>query len=127
MSKNWVLGAFLSLVCLVFGYSQQTGRVSAQEEKKAEDKEKKSGTVLGVVTKKGKNYIEVKAIGEAKGRKYVPHWRGGLPKDGGGLDKKMLAIFKKLKVGDRIRLEWEFEERARAVRIQVLKKSDEKE
>lgn len=83
--------------------------------------EKKSGTVTGIVTKKEKNWIEVKADGEEKGRRYVPKWIGGLPKDGGGLDKKMLKVFADLKVGSRIRMEWEFEERLRAVKIEVLK------
>ena len=81
----------------------------------------------GLLTAKGDNFIEVKADGEEKGRRYVPHWVGGAPAQGGGPDKKMLAVFEKLKVGSRIRLVWEFEERPRAVRIEVLKGPDGKD
>ena len=83
--------------------------------------DKKSGTVVGTITAKGEVWIEVKADGEEKGRRYLPHWRGGLPKDGGGLDKDMLKLIKGLKVGQRVRLEWEFEERPRVVKVEVLK------
>jgi hypothetical protein len=82
---------------------------------------KRGGTVVGIVVKKEKNWIEVKADGEEKARRYTPHWVGGLPKDGGGLDKKMLATMAKLKVGSRIKLQWEFEERPRVVKVEVLK------
>lgn len=87
---------------------------------------KKSGTVSGIVTAKEKNWIEVKADGEEKARRYVPRWIGGKPADGGGFDKKMLETFADLKIGSRIRLEWEFEERARAVKIELLKAPKDK-
>ena len=120
MRNCWTLSAILVLfTASIFLVSD----LSAQEKK---EKKKKSGTVIGVVTKKGKNFIEVKAFGEAKPRKYVPHWRGGLPKDGGGLDKKMLATIRKIKVGTRVQLMWEFEERLRVVQVKELKKTDKK-
>jgi hypothetical protein len=86
--------------------------------------EKRGGTVTGVVSAKGENWIEVKGDGEEKGRKYVPHWRGGNPADGGGLDKKMLAEIKAVPVKSRVRLEWTFEERPRVEKIEVLKKPE---
>jgi hypothetical protein len=96
----------------------------------ADDKkdEKRKGTVTGVVTKKDESgkWVEVKADGEEKPRKYVPHWRGGAPVDGGGLDKKMVAELKKVPLRSRVRLEWVFEERPRVEKIEVLKKGDEK-
>jgi hypothetical protein len=94
----------------------------------ADDKkdEKRKGTVTGVVTKKddGGKWIEVKADGEEKPRKYVPHWRGGAPADGGGPDKTMVAELKKVPLKSRVRLEWSFEERPRVEKIEVLKKGD---
>jgi hypothetical protein len=91
--------------------------------------EKRSGTVVGVVTAKANNWIEVKADGEDKGRRYVPHWRGGLPKDGGGPDKEMLKAIAAVKLGSRVEVKWEFEERPRVVKIEVLKapKKDDKD
>ena len=94
---------------------------SATAGEKDKKDEKRSGTVVGTLTGKGKDYVEVKADGEEKGRKYVPHWVGGAPDKGGGPDKKVLKTIADLKVGSRVRLEWEFEERARIVKIEVLK------
>src|SRR5262245_49288767 len=101
--------------------------LQGDDKKEKKPPEKRGGTIIGILTEKGKGYIEVKADGEEKARRYVPHWVGGAPAQGGGPDKKMLEVFNKLKVGSRIRLVWEFEERPRAVRIEVLKGPDGKE
>ena len=98
------------------------GRTAAEEPKKEGEKK---GTVTGVVTAKGENWIEVKADGEEKARRYVPHWRGGNPKDGGGPDKEMVAKIKEVPVKARVRLEWTFEERPRVEKIEVLRKDKE--
>jgi hypothetical protein len=95
---------------------------TAQEKKD----EPRKGTVTGVVTAKGDNWIEVKADGEEKARRYVPHWRGGAPADGGGPDKDMVAKIKDTPLKSRVKLDWEFEERARVVKIEVLKKPEPK-
>ena len=97
--------------------------VATTQEKKVEPRK---GTVTGQVTAKGDNWIEVKADGEEKARRYVPHWRGGAPADGGGPDKDMLAKIKDTPLKSRVKLDWEFEERARVVKIEVLKKPDGK-
>jgi hypothetical protein len=91
--------------------------------KKPDPKEpaERGGTVIGVLVAKGENFIEVKADGEEKARRYVPQWVGGTPAQGGGFDKEMLAKFRTLKLGSRVRLEWKFEERPRVVKIEVLK------
>jgi hypothetical protein len=93
---------------------------AAAQDKKGEEPRK--GTVTGVVTAKGDNWIEVKADGEEKARRYVPHWRGGAPADGGGLDKEMVGKIKETPVNSRVRLEWSFEERPRVEKIEILKK-----
>jgi hypothetical protein len=113
------LAALLVLVCGICAIAQDK-----KDEKKKDEPRK--GTVTGIVAAKGDNWIEVKADGEEKARRYVPHWKGGLPKDGGGPDKDMVAKIKETAVNSRVRLEWEFEERARVVKIEVLKKPEEK-
>jgi hypothetical protein len=107
---------------------KKPGNAAAKDEKKPEDKkdEPRKGTVTGVVSAKGDNWIEVRADGEEKGRRYVPHWKGGAPADGGGPDKTMVAEIKKTPLNARVKLDWEFEERARVVKIEVLKKPAEK-
>lgn len=97
------------------------GAGAGPEAGEKKDAEKRGGTIVGTLTAKGKDFIEVKAPGEEKGRRYVPHWVGGLPAQGGGLDKKVLKQFEPLTVGDRVRLEWEFEERLRVLRVEALK------
>lgn len=113
-----LVSAALGLVAL----AQVGNPALAQDKKKEKDPlEGKKGKVIGTLTDKGPNFIEVRADGEEKGRKYVPHWVGGAPAQGGGPDKKMLKVFSELKVGSRIEVEWVFEERLRAVGVQVLK------
>lgn len=99
------------------------GRAAAEEPKKKD--EEKKGTVTGVVAAKGDNWVEVKADGEEKGRKYYLHWKGGLPKDGGGPDKEMAAKIKEVPLKARVQLEWSFQERPRVDKIEVLKKDKE--
>jgi hypothetical protein len=109
----WViLGTGASGLLAAPGDNKDTG-----DAKKAK---KRGGTVIGTLTKKGDNFIEVKADGEEKARKYVPHWVGGAPAKGGGPDKKMLAVFRKLQVGSRVEVKWEFDERPRAVAVKLL-------
>jgi len=91
-----------------------------------EKAEVRKGTVTGIVTARGEKSIEVQADGEEKARRYVPNWKGGAPKDGGGLDKDMLAQLKTVTVKSRVRIEWIFEERFRVVKLEVLKKAEEK-
>jgi hypothetical protein len=88
--------------------------------------EARKGSVTGVVTAKGDNWIEVKADGEERARRYVPHWRGGAPAQGGGPDKEMVAEIKKAPLNGRVKLDWVFEERPRVEKIEVLKKPDER-
>jgi hypothetical protein len=96
------------------------GSLAFQEKKKKDPNEGKKGRVVGVLTAKGKNFIEVKADGEAKGRKYVPRWVGGPPAKGGGLDKSILKTFESLQIGSVLVVDWLFDERFRAVKIEVL-------
>jgi hypothetical protein len=50
----------------------------------------------------------------------MPRWIGGAPKDGGGPDKELVKVIKGLKLGSRVRLEWSFDERPRAVKIDLV-------
>jgi hypothetical protein len=101
---------------------------AAQDKKKQKDpQEGKKGKIIGTLTDKGPAWIELKADGEEKGRKYVPHWVGGMPAQGGGPDKKVVKVISELKVGSRIEIEWEFEERLRVLTVKVLKLPPEKD
>ena len=102
------------------------GSSFAQDKKEAKKKdpmEGKKGTIIGILTGKAENYIEVKSPGEEKARKFVPEWKGGAPAQGGGLDKEVLKKFSGLKVGSRVEVEWVFHERLRALDVKVLEEA----
>ncbi len=118
-----------ALLAAALGGLVQDASLAAGDKKEGkDDKKKRGGTVIGTLTDIDKkfNFIEVKADGEEKGRRYFPRWVGGAPDKGGGFDKKMVKTFRELKVGSRLRLEWEFEERPRALKIEVLARPDDK-
>jgi hypothetical protein len=104
---------------------------ATQEKNDKKDPEKRSGVVIGIITareapEKGAVFIEVKADGEEKARRYVPQWRGGLPNQGGGPDKEIAKAIRAVKVGNRVRVEWEFDERPRVIKLEVLQRPGEK-
>ena len=120
----------LGLVALAAGVwtlTQLAGSAHAQDKEPKNPEEGKKGVTIGKLVKKDGKSIEVQADGEEKARRYVPHWRGGAPNKGGGLDKEMIASFKKLKVGSRVRIEWVFEERPRVEKVEILKEKDKKD
>ena len=118
-----MVGERLYRLFLVLSLAAVADAVGKAQEKKADERR---GEVVGVAVAKSGFWVEVKADGEEKARRYVPHWRGGAPKDGGGPDKEMVAKLKEVPVNSRVRLEWVFEERPRVEKIEVLKKGDEK-
>lgn len=112
-------------MCLLLaGAGLLRAQADGKNEQPPEKPAHRKGTVVGVVTAKGENWIEVKADGEAKARRYVPHWRGGTPAQGGGFDKHLLEQIRATPIGSRVLLEWEFEERPRVVKLELLKKAD---
>ena len=76
----------------------------------------KTGTMAGGVTAVGKEWFELEA-GDGTLNRFWPRWIGGLPKDGGGLDKVMLGVIAGLKVGDAVAVNWMFDERLRATSV----------
>jgi len=112
-------------VALTLSVPAHTGE--KKETKKEKDaKEGRKGSVIGILVKKEKNAIEVRADGEEAPRKYVPQWVGGQPKDGGGPDKAMLKSFQSLKIGSRVEVQWLYEERLRVMSVKVLAEPKEK-
>lgn len=88
------------------------GLVAGQEKQEPE----KRGSVVGVATAKGGYWIEIKADGEEKARRYFC-----------GSNQVALKAVKSTEVGSRVRLEWRFEEVFRVVKIEVLKEPPKNE
>ena len=87
---------------------------------RAEPTEGQKGTLTGLLTAKSDKWIEVRADGDKEAKRYIPHWRGGMPADGGGLDKAMLETIKKLRVPNRVKLDWEFAEHLRVNSVEIV-------
>ena len=52
---------------------------------------------------------------------FMPHWRGGMPADGGGLDEEMVQMIAALKPVQQVEVGWEWEERKRCVTLTEAK------
>jgi hypothetical protein len=109
-------------LCLSAGSAQDKKPEEKKGDKKAEEVRK--GTVTGQVTAKGENWIELKADGEERARRYTAQWRS-MP-GGGGPDKETVALIKETPLNSRVKLDWEFDERARVMKIEILKKPGDK-
>ena len=73
----------------------------------------RGGTVTGKVTDKGDRFLEIKADGEEKGRKYFLR---------GDASAELKQAVKDVPAGSRVRIEWMFHERPRVVKLEILKK-----
>jgi hypothetical protein len=94
----------LLLVALLMSGAWLTG-ASAQENNP------ETGVAQGILVGKGKGWIAVSVEnkeqgGRAQTVRLSPVWVGGLPKFGGGPDKRILAIFEQLKKGDNLKFAW---------------------
>ena len=90
----------LGLAVCLSGFGRP-GDATAQEKRRI-------GALSGVVTgkgdsKDGKNgWVEVKADGEEKGRRYWP----AADRKAGGPDREILAAIRQVEIGARVRVEW---------------------
>ncbi len=110
MSLSRVLGFLLGVALLALA----AGSAPADEPKDKKDEPEKKGTATGVLTAKGEKpgvWIEVKADGEEKARRYVLHFKG---------TPELLRAIKDTPVGTRVRVEWIFVERFRVVELEPL-------
>ena len=70
------------------------------------------GTVTGVVVRKGPAWLEIRSD-SGKTTRYIPHWSGGMPRDGGGPDKATVRAIAGLKVGQRVSIRWSVDHHVR--------------
>lgn len=80
----------------------------------------RGGSFKGIVLEKSDTWIRVRPDGNEEWMRLTPHWRGGMPADGGGLDERMLKAIDKTPVGSRVAINWVWEERPRVTRLQIL-------
>jgi len=79
------------------------------------------GQIVGIITGKDGGKITIK--GEDGQLPLLPHWRGGMPKDGGGFDKEMIKRLEQFKVGDKVNVSWTFNEHYRIETIERAEKT----
>lgn len=75
---------------------------------------KAEGAVVAIDAVKGRLVLKTKDGNLL----FVPRWRGGAS---GGLDKGMLAEMAKIKVGDKLAIDWWWEDRRRIEKMAPLK------
>ena len=75
------------------------------------------GRLEGRVLRVGRTWVDV--LVRDRQVRLSPHWRGGNPRDGGGLDPDILRQIRDLEPGDQVTIEWEYSERYRAVAIHL--------
>lgn len=96
----------------------KTEAPAAEATKEAKDTlaEGTKGISEGVIVsiEKGKLILRT----EAGNLLFMPHWHGGAPKDGGGLDKAVLEKLAAFKAGDKVRIAWTWQERRRIETIE---------
>ena len=102
----------VAVVLMAFGFLLAAGSLSAQVKTK--------GTIVGFLTAKGNDWIELKADGEDKARRYLPI--GGA----GGPDKNVLKAIADTPIDARVQMDWSYDNRCRIVKLQVLKLPDPK-
>jgi hypothetical protein len=98
----------LGCFCLGMAMAENKGPEPTPKETK--------GQIVGEIIKKDGGKITVR--GEDNELTLMPHWRGGLPKDGGGFDKEMMKRLEQFKVGDKVKVTWVFEEHYRIETIE---------
>src|SRR4051812_31347424 len=94
-------------LALLFAVALTAG-ATAQDKKD----EPRTGKVTGVVTSKDEKWIEVKADGEEKPRRYLTNMA----------EADSVKLLKTLEVGSRVSVEWKFAEHFRLIKLEVLKK-----
>lgn len=99
---------------------------------------RRAGTVTGTITEKGEGWLEVRDENSGTTERYLPFWTAldpapekagekdadaGVDTDAninGNYNRAVLETMKAAQVGDRVRLEWVWNERKRVVRLAVL-------
>jgi hypothetical protein len=102
------------------GSREQTAAVGDKKDTKEDlklPKDVKSAKAVGVLTAKGKNFIELKADGSETPRKYFLHFGG---------TKKLLHAIQDIPVGSRVQIEWAMIEHYRVLDMELIKGADKK-
>jgi hypothetical protein len=74
------------------------------------------GTVTGVVTDKGNNWIEITPE-KAPPERYMPEWLEKTQRRRAGLDGEMLRILSAVEVGNKVEVRWLYDERKRILKL----------
>lgn len=122
--NTWkLLGALLLTIGLTAGSpltcSAEEGAAKAKEEKHDALAAGTKGVSEGEIVSKEKGKLVLRT--KDGNLLFMAHWRGGNPKDGGGLDKEMLAKLEGFKAGDKVKIGWVWEERRRIELIELAK------
>ncbi len=114
-------------VSVLSGIVLLSGAFGEVELRAGESRRVESGVIQATVVEKGEDWIVLRAEGQREGVRYVPQWSGGLPKDGGGLDRRMLGAIRETPVGSVIKAKVGHDERPRILAIQIVRRPEARE
>jgi hypothetical protein len=81
---------------------------------------RQAGVIIGTITFKHGSCIEVKPAG-APPERLIPRWQGGMPSQGGGPEKKIVKALAPFVVGDKVKVDWVYDDRKRVVGVARVK------
>ena len=81
----------------------------------------KAGSVRGTIVSVDPHGRFVLRAADGSEEAFMPHWCGGMPTDGGGLDEEMVQKIAALKPVQQVEVGWEWEERKRCVTLTEAK------
>ena len=79
-----------------------------------------SGSLRGILTAKGDAWVDVKND-QGYTHRYLAKWRGASPSSGGGFDPKDIKLIAELVVGNRVKLDWFWENHLRIGNLELLR------
>lgn len=77
------------------------------------------GVLTGVIREMGKGWLEIECADGTRER-LIPRWIGGMPAQGGGLDKKTVQAISRLNPGEKVSIQWKFDVRKRICAVQRI-------
>ena len=77
------------------------------------------GTVVGTVVDEGKAFVDIRSD-SGKTARYIPRWSGGMPREGGGPEQRIVDEISRLRPGDRVTVKWYVNDHIRIEEIQPV-------
>jgi len=79
--------------------------------------DQREGELTGTIQAREGTSIDVVPDTGGPIERYIPRWFGGMPSNGGGPEKEVVKALEPLRVGQRVRIKWIYDERKRLLAV----------